>query len=50
MLVLLSVKEYISEREVRENELEQARRKCVDKERWRSFFHGHPLGGHFRRE
>ncbi len=39
------VKEYISERGVRGNELEQTRRKYMDRERSRSFFHGHPLGG-----
>ncbi len=36
------VKEYLSEREVRGNGLEQTRRVCMDKERWRFFCHGHP--------
>ncbi len=31
------VKEYLSEREVRGNGLGQARRECMDRERWRSF-------------
>ncbi len=38
------VKEYLSERGVRGNGLERARRECMDRERWRSFCHGHPLG------
>ncbi len=38
------VKEYISERGVRGNGLEWARRECMDRERWRSICHGHPLG------
>ncbi len=25
--------------------LEQARRECLDRERWRLFYLGHPLGG-----
>ncbi len=44
------VKEYLSERRVRGNGLVRARRECMDKERWRSFCRGHPLGGHSRRE
>ncbi len=44
------VKEYVSERGVRENGLEWARKEYRDRERWRSIFHGHPLGGRFRRE
>ncbi len=44
------VKEYVSERVVRGNVLEWARRECMDRERWRSVCRGHPLGGHFRRE
>ncbi len=39
------VKEYTSERGVRGNGLEQTRRECMDRERWRSFCCGHPLGG-----
>ncbi len=31
------VKEYVSERGVRGNGLEWARRECMDRERWRSF-------------
>ncbi len=38
------VKEYMSEREVRGNGLEWARRECVERERWRSVCCGHPLG------
>ncbi len=44
------VKEYVSERGVRGNGLEWARRECVNRERWRSVCRGHPLGGRFRRE
>ncbi len=43
------VKEYVSERGVRGNELEWARSECMDRERWRSFCHGHPLEGRFWR-
>ncbi len=42
------VKEYLSERGMRENGLERARRECMDRGRWRSCC-GHPLGGCFRR-
>ncbi len=45
-----TVKEYVSEREVRGNGLEWARRECMERERWRPVCHGHPLGGHFWRE
>ncbi len=41
------VKEYMSERGVRRNRLEWARRECMDRERWRSICCGHPLGKHF---
>ncbi len=44
------VKEYVSERGVRGNGLEWARRECGDRERWRSIYCGHPLGGCFQRE
>ncbi len=44
------VKEYMSERGVRENGLEWARRNCMDRERWRSVSRGHSFGGHFWRE
>ncbi len=43
------VKGYLSERGMRENDLEWARRECMDRDRWRSFCHGH-LGGHSWRE
>ncbi len=43
-------KEHMSERGVRGNGLEWARRECVDMERWRSFCRGHHLGGHSQRE
>ncbi len=44
------VKEYVSARQVRGNGMEWARRKCVDRERWRSVYHGHPFWGRFWRE
>ncbi len=44
------VKEYVSERGARGNGLEWARRECMDRERWRSICHGHPLWRCFRRE
>ncbi len=44
------LKENVSERGVRRNGLEWARRECMDRERWRSVCRGHPLGGCFRRE
>ncbi len=36
------VKESVSERGVMGNGLECARRECMNRERWRSVFHGHP--------
>ncbi len=45
------VKEYLNKRGVGGVVgLERARRECIDRERWRSFSHGHPLGGHSWRE
>ncbi len=44
------VKEYVSERGVRGNGLELARRKCMDRERWRSVCRGRPIVAHFWRE
>ncbi len=44
------VKEYMSERGVRENGLEWARRECMDRERWRSICCGNPFGRRFLRE
>ena len=45
------VKEYMNERGVRGGGgLERARRECMDRERWRFFCRGHPLGGRSRRE
>ncbi len=38
------VKEYVSERGVRGNGFEWARRKCIDRKRWRSVRHRHPWG------
>ncbi len=38
------VRKYVNERVVRGNALDLARRECMDRERWRSFCHGHPLG------
>ncbi len=37
------VKEYMSERGVKGNGLEWARRECIDRERWRFVCRGHPL-------
>ncbi len=34
----------MSERGMRENGLEWARRECMDRERWRAVCHGHPTG------
>ncbi len=40
------VQEYVRERgEGSSRNLEQARRKCQDRERWKLFCHGHPLVG-----
>ena len=45
------IKEYVHERVAdRGGEFEQARKECVDRERWRLFCHDHPLWGHFLRE
>ncbi len=38
------VKEYVSERGVRGNWLEWARRECMDRERWRSICRGRSFG------
>ncbi len=46
----IKVKEYVSKRGARGNGLEWARRKCMDRGRWRSVYRGHPLCGRFRRE
>ncbi len=42
------VKKHVSERGVRGNGLEWARRECMDRERWRSVCRGHPVGGRLR--
>ncbi len=44
------VKEYVSERGVRGNRLEWARRESMDRERWRSICRGHLLGRQSRRK
>ncbi len=45
------VKEYISDKGMhREGGLEQAKRECLEKERWRLFCHGYPFGGSAQRE
>ncbi len=45
------VKEYLNKRGVGGGvRLERARKECIDRERWRSFCHGHTLEGHSRRE
>ncbi len=42
------VKEYMSERgATRGGGLDQAKREYLDRERWRLFCHGHPLGTTF---
>ncbi len=43
------VKEYMCERgATRGGRLDQARRECLDRERWRLFWRGHSLGGRSR--
>ncbi len=44
------VKEYVSERGVRGNVLEWARRECTDRERWRAVGHDQPRVRRFRRK
>ena len=44
------VKEYMHERDANRRGIEQARMECVDRERWRLFCCGHPIGGCFQRE
>ncbi len=45
------VKEYMCERGAAMGVgLDQARRECLVRERWRFFYHGHPLGGCSQRE
>ncbi len=45
------VKEYMCERcATRVEGLDQVRRECLDRERWRLFCRGHTLGGHSWRE
>ncbi len=44
------VKECVSEREVRRNRLEVARRECMNRERWIHVCCGHPRGKCFWRE
>ena len=41
------VKEYMHERVADREGIELARKECLDRERWRLFCHGHPLGGRF---
>ena len=42
---------YIHERDAdRRGGLEQAKRDCMDRERWKLFCRGHLLGGHFLEE
>ncbi len=41
------IKEYMCERDATRGEgLDQIRRECLDKQRWRLFCCGYPLGGH----
>ncbi len=44
------MREYVNERGVKGNALDWARRECIDRERWRSICHGHPLEGRSWRE
>ncbi len=44
------MKEYVSQRGVRGNELEWARRECMDREMWRAFSRGRPFERRFWRE
>ncbi len=45
------VKEYLCERgATRRGGLDQVERECLDRERWRIFCCGHPLGGRSQRE
>ncbi len=45
------VKEYMCERgATRRGGCDQGRKECLDRERWRLFCCGHPLGGYSRRE
>ncbi len=44
------VQEYVNERGVKGNALDWPRRECMDRERWKSICHGHPLGGCSRRK
>ncbi len=44
------VKEYVSEKGVRGNGLEWARREYMERDRWVTVCRGHPLRGCFRRE
>ncbi len=44
------VKEYVSEKGVRGNGLEWARRECMDRERWRSVCCGQKTAGHLWKE
>ncbi len=41
-----SVNKYLCERgATRKGRFEQARKECLDRERWSLFYHDHPLGG-----
>ncbi len=42
--------EYVNGWGVRGDALDWARRECMDRERWRSICHGHPLEGHSQKE
>ncbi len=44
------VKDYVSERGVRGKGLEWARKEYMDRERWKSIYHGHPLWECFQKE
>ncbi len=44
------VTEYMRERGATRGALDQARRECLDRERWRLFCLGHTLGGRSQRE
>ncbi len=44
------VREYVSEKGLRGNGLEWARRECMDREMWRFICHSYSLWGRFRKE
>ena len=46
-----NVKEYMDETVAdREGGIEQGRKECMDRERWRLYYHAHPLGVRSKRK